>query len=205
MVVTLFVDLYLSENCVINALPGYAMVFFLAKNIKPLMILLCKLSIRLGNILFTWCERFDHIKWIILTERNMYACHHCHGYADDLDGSTLCFLKPSIGLGPRVPPVANGHFNYLNLFILYCKSTIQADITKATTKRPEANIWWATGYLVPGRDQQTYIVVSNLNILTKCLLHWFPSTSECEKMILHKLLHWTTILRFSDATSVCSP
>ena len=51
------------------------------------------------------------------------------------------FLKPSIGFFPRVPPVANGHFNYLNLFILYCKSTVQADITKATTKRSKANIW----------------------------------------------------------------
>ena len=38
MVVTLFVHLYhfiLSENCVINASPGYALDFFLAKNIKP--------------------------------------------------------------------------------------------------------------------------------------------------------------------------
>ena len=30
-------------------------------------------------------------------------------------------LKPSIGLGSRVPPVANGPFNYLNLFIIYRK------------------------------------------------------------------------------------
>ena len=52
MVVTLFVNLYLSENCVISALPGYSMVFSLAKNRKPNMILLCKLSIRLRNIFF---------------------------------------------------------------------------------------------------------------------------------------------------------
>ena len=45
MAVTLSVHLYLSDNCVINALPGYSMVFFLAKNIKPKMIILCKLSI----------------------------------------------------------------------------------------------------------------------------------------------------------------
>ena len=45
MAVTFFVYLYLSENCVISALPGYSMVFFLNKNIKPKMILLCKLSI----------------------------------------------------------------------------------------------------------------------------------------------------------------
>ena len=43
-------------------------------------------------------------------------------------------LKPSngsIGLGPRVPTVANGHLNlnYPNSFILYYKSTIQVDIT----------------------------------------------------------------------------
>ena len=55
--------LYLSENCVITALPGYCMVSFLAlpgycmvsflaKNIKPKMIILCKLSIRLRNIFF---------------------------------------------------------------------------------------------------------------------------------------------------------
>ena len=31
MVVTLFVHLYLSDNCVINALPGYSMVFFWLK------------------------------------------------------------------------------------------------------------------------------------------------------------------------------
>ena len=43
------------------------------------------------------------------------------------------------------------------------------------------------------------------SIITKCLLHWFPSTSECEKMTLHTLLHWTTMFRFSDATSVLFP
>ena len=52
MVVTLFVHLYLSENCVIITLTGYSMVLSLAKNRKPNMILLCKLSIRLRNILF---------------------------------------------------------------------------------------------------------------------------------------------------------
>ena len=51
--------LYLYKNCVINALPGYSMVFILAKNIKPKMILLCKLSIRLINILRMCCARFD--------------------------------------------------------------------------------------------------------------------------------------------------
>ena len=35
----------------------------------------------------------------------------------------------SIGLGPRVPPVANGCLNYPICFILYYKSTIQVDIT----------------------------------------------------------------------------
>ena len=32
-------------------------------------------------------------------------------------------LKPSIGLGPGLPPMANGHLNlnYPNWFILYCK------------------------------------------------------------------------------------
>ena len=47
--------------------------------------------------------------------------------------------------------------------------------------------------------------VSNLNSLTKCLLHWFPSTSECEKITLHKLLHWTLMFRFSDETSALFP
>ena len=30
-------------------------------------------------------------------------------------------LKPSIGFGLRVPPVAIGHLNYLYLLVLYCK------------------------------------------------------------------------------------
>ena len=52
MVVTLFVHFYLSQNCVISALPGYSILFYsmffsLVKNRKPNMILLCKLSIRL--------------------------------------------------------------------------------------------------------------------------------------------------------------
>ena len=47
--------IYVSENCVISALPGYSMVFFRAKNIKPQLILLCKLSIRLRNIFFVMC------------------------------------------------------------------------------------------------------------------------------------------------------
>ena len=46
------VHLYMSENCVITAFPGYCMVSFPAKNIKPNMILLCKLSIPLRNIFF---------------------------------------------------------------------------------------------------------------------------------------------------------
>ena len=46
-------------------------------------------------------------------------------------------------------------------------------------------------------DQQSKnIFVSNLNILTKCLSHWFHSVSECEKMASSKLLHWTTMCRF---------
>ena len=33
----------------------------------------------------------------------MYVGHHCHGYADHLDGSTLCFAQTysSIGHGPK--------------------------------------------------------------------------------------------------------
>ena len=33
----------------------------------------------------------------------MFVGHHCHGYADHLDGSTLCFAQTysSIGHGPK--------------------------------------------------------------------------------------------------------
>ena len=38
------------------------------------------------------------------------------------------------------------------------------------------------------------LFVSSLNIRTKCLLRWFASASECEKMSLNKIIHWTIII-----------
>ena len=53
--------------------------------------------------------------------------HHCHGYADDLDGSTSYFAQ---SLTRRVPRAVNGHVNSSqpNRFIFYCKSTIHVNI-----------------------------------------------------------------------------
>ena len=40
-----------------------------------------------------------------------------------------------------------------------------------------------------GSDQQSSnIFVSNLNVLTKCILHWFSSACECEKMFFKEII-----------------
>ena len=43
----------------------------------------------------------QYIKRIILTERNMYAFHHCHVYVDDLDGSASCFVQTLYRAWPK--------------------------------------------------------------------------------------------------------
>ena len=42
---------------------------------------------------------------------------------------------------------------------------------------------------MPGSDEQSKnIFVSNLNVLEKCLLRWFPSASKCEKMAFKEII-----------------